>query len=217
MIIPRRANAFLILIGINIVIFVLQNAGFDWRDQGAIWLPESPYYQHYQWLTHLFLHADIMHLVLNMYALAVLAKPINALLGNTKFLFLYLCSGLFAALCDVVYSLYLMNQQETSTLLWQHSLIGASGAVCGVAAAFAVSLPKARLGIIFLPFSLPARVFVVLFALYELFAEFSGISFFGNNIAHLAHVGGLIAGGVMAMFFRYHNNKKTPVVLPTHF
>lgn len=215
----RQAPALFTLIGINVFIFLAQNLGWDLRQQGALWLPESQYYQSHQWLTHLFLHDNLLHLLFNMYALGVLGRPLNTLLGNLKFLLLYLLSGLFAALFYLAYPLYLitfvsadlLNETQTQLLiklLFHSSMLGASGAVCGVAAAFAVCLPQARLGIIFLPFSLPARHFVLLFTAYELFAQFSGFSIFGNNIAHLAHVGGVIAGTIIALFFQWHLRKK---------
>lgn len=214
----RQAPMLFILIGINIVIFLAQNTGWDMRDIGALWLPESQYYQPYQWFTHLFLHDNLLHLLLNMYALGILGRPLNTLLGSLKFLLLYVLSGLFAAAFYLAYPLYLvwfaqssmLNETQAQLLiklLFYNSMIGASGAVCGVAAAFAVYLPQARLGIIFLPFSLPARYFVLLFTTYELFAQFSGFSIFGNNIAHLAHVGGVIAGALIALFFQWRLRK----------
>lgn len=215
----RQAPVLFSLIGINVLIFLIQNLGYDMRQQGSLWLPGSPYYQHYQWISHLFLHSNLLHLLFNMYALGILGRPLNTLLGNLKFLLLYLLSGLFAAyfyLAEPINFIFLNRTvyiseekaQWINQLLFHSAMLGATGAVCGIAAAFAVCLPQARLGIIFLPFSLPARHFVLLFTAYELFAQFSGFSIFGNNIAHLAHVGGVIAGTIIALFFQWHLRKK---------
>lgn len=82
------------------------------------------------------------------------------------------------------------------------NMLGASGGAFGILAAFAVLLPQARLGLFFLPFSFPARYFVIGIVVYELFAQFSGFSLFGPGIAHLAHVGGAAVGAALAWFWR---------------
>lgn len=199
------------LIGLNVAIFLMQTAGFDWRDIGALWLPESPFYHHWQWLTHQFLHKDLLHIVLNMYALGLFGAPLLRLWGSKRFLLLYLISGVAAAALYTAYQTYLLYQLNPYTTSpteiaqieqWLFSpMLGASGAVFGVLAAFAVRLPQIKLGLMLIPIQLPARWFVGIIVIYELFAQLSGISLFGNHIAHLAHVGGAIAGGLLGTWY----------------
>ena len=78
-------------------------------------------------------------------------------------------------------------------------LLGASGAVSGVVAAFAVIYPNRRLQLIFLPFfSFPAKYFIAFGFLVDLAL---GIFYTGSNIAHFAHIGGAITGGLIAYYF----------------
>lgn len=80
---------------------------------------------------------------------------------------------------------------------WQN-VIGASGAVFGILTAFARLYPNHQLELLFIPKPIKAKYFVAFMVMYELFAQVSGWSIFGRNIAHLAHIGGAIVGFILA-------------------
>lgn len=186
-----------VMIVLCVAIFVAQTAGYDWRWQGGLHQQSSPSYAVYQWFTHLFLHSSFPHIMLNMYGLGMFGSPLRNLLRDWQIALVYFTSGLAGAM---LYALFVSD--------WS-LLLGASGAVYGLLAAFAVLFPTARLSLMFVPFSFQARYFVGALLAYECWAQISGTSLFGNNIAHLAHVGGALGGGIMALIWRWWHLQKT--------
>lgn len=78
--------------------------------------------------------------------------------------------------------------------------IGASGAVFGLLLAFGWLFPEAKLMLLFLPIPIPARIFVTLYAVLELFLGVRG--FAGDNIAHFAHLGGMLFGAIIILYWK---------------
>lgn len=186
------------LIGCNIAIFLLQQNGYDLRPIAALWLPSTPLHHSWQWISHLFMHADLPHLVFNMYAIGMFAPPLIQIWGVKRFLLLYFAAGVVGSAAYCAWMLAVLPPEQ-----WPYvSLLGASGAAFGVLAAFAVLLPRAPLALMFLPWSFPAKYFVSALVAYEIFAQLSGISLFGPNIAHLAHIGGALTGAALAAYWR---------------
>lgn len=183
---PTLFKPHIILIALNAVIFILQEAGFDWREQGALWQLENPNYHIWQWLSHMFLHESLMHLGFNMFALGSFMPHLLRVWTAKRVWALYFASGLAGA------AAYLPFMASYG------SMLGASGAVFGVLAAFSAVYPKAPLSLIFVPVPVQARYLVGGLVLYEMFAQISGVSLFGDNIAHMAHGGGALMGWAFA-------------------
>ena len=183
---PTLFKPHIILIALNAVIFILQEAGFDWRLEGALWQPENPNYHIWQWFTHMFLHESLMHLGFNMFALGSFMPHLLRVWTAKRVWALYFASGLAGA------AAYLPFMASYG------SMLGASGAVFGVLAAFSAVYPKAPLSLIFVPVRVQARYLVGGLVLYEVFAQISGVSLFGDNIAHMAHGGGALMGWAFA-------------------
>lgn len=181
-----RLQPHIILIALNVAIFLLQESGFDWRTEGALWQPENPNYHIWQWFTHMFLHESLMHLGFNMFALGSFMPPLLRVWTAKRVWALYFASGLAGA------AAYLPFMGGNS------SMLGASGAVFGVLAAFSAVYPKAPLSLMFIPVPVQARYLVGGMVLYEVFAQVSGVSLFGDNIAHMAHGGGALMGWAFA-------------------
>lgn len=78
--------------------------------------------------------------------------------------------------------------------------VGASGAVFGILLAFGYMFPKEKLYLFFLPIPIPARVFVIGYGLIELVAGVANFSW--DNVAHFAHLGGLIFGLLLILFWK---------------
>lgn len=130
----------------------------------------------WQFVTHMFLHGGLGHIFLNMFALYMFGPHIERHIGKTRFLFLYFACGFGAALLQALLS-YGANIP----------MIGASGAVMGIAAAFAYFFPNSVLLVFGL---IPVKAWkVILF--YAVFEFFSIFSMPGSPIAHAAHFGGL--------------------------
>ena len=85
-------------------------------------------------------------------------------------------------------------------------MIGASGAVFGLLLAFAMTFPDLKLQIIFIPIGIKAKYFVLIYGLLELFFGINNFS--GDNVAHWAHLGGLLAGIILMLIWkRFPGNK----------
>jgi membrane associated rhomboid family serine protease len=82
-----------------------------------------------------------------------------------------------------------------------HVTVGASGALFGILLAFGWLFPEAKMGLLFVPFMIPARIFVAIYAAFELFFGVTGFAF--DNVAHFAHLGGMLFGaGILWMWQR---------------
>ena len=143
----------------------------------------------YTLITSMFLHADIIHLGLNMLFLLVSGDAVERELGNFRFLGLYLAFGVIAGL----FHSYLSSPSTIPT-------IGASGAIFGVLAAFAVLFPfRWFLNLFgFIPIPMPAIIFVFITILTKTAYVYSGVV---ENVAHTAHVGGFLAGIFLILWF----------------
>jgi rhomboid protease GluP len=143
----------------------------------------------YTLITSMFLHADIIHLGLNMLFLLVSGDAVERELGNFRFLGLYMAFGIIAGLFHV----YLNSASTIPT-------IGASGAIFGILAAFAILFPFRWLLKLFgfIPIPMPAIIFVFITILTETAYVSSGAV---ENVAHTAHVGGFLAGLFLTLLF----------------
>ena len=89
------------LLIINTLMLVLTwffaSIGIDFYKIFGLFYPKSEYYSPYQFFTHMFMHAGIIHLLLNMYALYLFGVILEQVWGSERFLFYYLFAGLGAA------------------------------------------------------------------------------------------------------------------------
>lgn len=186
------------LIIINAIVFVAQmvldNSIMDpnWFTNFLALYPfKSSFFEPYQLITHMFAHGGFLHILFNMYALWLFGAVLERKWGAKKFLIFYFACGLAAGI--------------TQMLLSPAPAIGASGAVMGLLAAFALTFPNVEFFIIPFPFPIKAKWLAIIYAAIDIFGGFSGI---GDNIAHFAHLGGLVMGLILA--FIWKQNKKNP-------
>ena len=145
-------------------------------------------------VTSMFLHGDLLHLFGNMIFLLVFGRRVENQLEGINFLTFYLATGIAAALAHV-----LMQPNSSSPL------IGASGAISGVLGAFFCN-PRARITLVLEPVliyflrRLIIRVPAWIFLPVWFFLQISmGLKQHGSNVAFWAHVGGFVAGAVVAV------------------
>ena len=172
------------LIAINAVVLLLQQTLFP--SEALLDLvtfdPARALARPWTFATYMFVHGGLFHLVGNSIALFVFGPPVERRLGSTAFLLYYLYCGLGAAI--------------TSLLLWTvapsfiYPFIGASGAVLGVAFAFAKFHPDAKLYVFPLPMPIKARTLVAIMAGLDVFGALMG----SDGVAHVAHLGGVLCG-----------------------
>ncbi len=142
--------------------------------------------------------AALAHLAVTQYEYAALASQLMAAGMNDLDLARVTVEGL-----DIS-SQFAGVGSDDLRALWAVSntpAVGASGSVYGVLVAFALLFPAFKIMLIFLPVPISARYFVPVLLLIDLTAGLTGISIFGYNVAHFAHLGGALAGFLLVMFW----------------
>jgi membrane associated rhomboid family serine protease len=133
----------------------------------------------WQLFTYIFLHGGISHILFNLLALWMFGGELESYWGSGKFLRYFLFCGIGAGICTVVFSPYQVIP-----------VVGASGAIYGILLAFGWLFPNRLIYMYFLV-PVPAKYFVIIFGLIELYLSIEGT---GGGVAHLTHLGGLIFG-----------------------
>ena len=224
------------IIILNVIVFILAMLIPQSYQYLAAFFPTSPYFKSWQIITHMFMHGGFMHIAFNMLTLASFGPVLERFLGDKKFLILYFLSGLGAFVLFNLWELFHMyqiaqpmiaegysfldiltgnfgevprNLQESAVGvidILRTPMVGASGAIFGVIAAFAILYPNAEMFIMFIPFPIKAKV---LFPIAIVVSLVLGISGSGGNIAHFAHIGGALVGYILIKFWgrnRYRIN-----------
>jgi membrane associated rhomboid family serine protease len=175
----------------------------------------------YQFVTYIFMHGNLMHLFFNMFALFMFGAVLENAWGPKRFLMFYIFTGLGAALTQLAVYYFQVTPilesvnhvlAQTSSYAEQTEIlekkkeflnrfvvVGASGSLFGLLIAFGMMFPNAELMMLFLPIPIKAKYFVALYGAIELF---SGIAKSGDNVAHFAHLGGMLFGFILMMIWR---------------
>lgn len=146
----------------------------------------------WQPLTYMFMHADFWHLFCNMFTVLMFGPVIEREWGSKKYLIYYIVCGLGAAF---VQQLTWMGYHAPTVT------VGASGAVFGILLAFAWLFPEQKMFLLFLPIPISSRVFVGIMAFIELTSGVHPGA--GDNIAHFAHLGGMLFGYLLIKLWQY--------------
>lgn len=182
-----------------IIDLIFQSMGIEISLLFGLFYAGSPYFHIWQPLTYMFMHGGLWHLVFNMFALWMFGRIIEQAWGSQRFLAFYLICGVGAALT-----------QELGQLMGLISLrewtAGASGAIFGVLLAFGMTFPNERLFIFPIPFPIKAKYFVAGYALLELLMGVGGAN---DNTAHYAHLGGMLFGLILILFWRRRARRGT--------
>lgn len=201
----------------NFVIFLLagimQRYGVDLNTLCGLHYYSASTFHWWQPITYMFLHANFSHIFFNMFAVWMFAPMIEQEWGARRFAIYYLVCGLGAAFIqEVVWALMLSNMSATygaaalSQYAYLMTTIGASGAVFGILFAFGWLYPEVPMYIIFIPIPIRARTFVIIYALIELFAGLGSVAGFSmDNVAHFAHLGGMLFGWLLILYWRKTN------------
>jgi membrane associated rhomboid family serine protease len=194
---PSRSRpvATYLLIAINLAVFAFQlTLGPDelrlFFARFAL-VPALLQERHYTTLfTSMFMHGGLLHIALNLWTLVVFGDNVEDRLGKLRYVLFYVASGVFAALAQYMVS--------------RHShvpMVGASGAIAGVLAAYLRLFPRARVVtlipvvIFFFVRELPAGFFIMFWFLLQLIAGFGTVAGASDGgVAVFAHIGGFVAG-----------------------
>ena len=137
----------------------------------------------WQLVTYMFLHADFSHIFFNMFSLWMFGRIIERRLGTNRFLVFYFVCGIGAGLCQILMQLFTADSPFAAT-------IGASGACYGILLAFGLLYPNQRIFLLIPPIPIKAKWLVIGYAILEAYLAFNT----NSNIAHLAHLGGMLFG-----------------------
>lgn len=221
----------IIIVNIVMLVVTMLNRPLMY-EKFALWFPASPFFEWWQPVTHMFMHSGFFHLFFNMYALYVFGSVLERVWGPKKFLLFYFVTGLGAALVHmgvqwIEYNnaleavgftkdaaaaqagIVAMSIEAGAEMIpvWSMTLftptVGASGAVYGVLLGFAMLYPDTILRLWFPPIALKAKWLVIIFGAIEIVL---GITSTGAGIAHFAHLGGLIFGFILLMYWKKTRN-----------
>ena len=174
---------------------------------------KSPFFKPFQLVTHMFMHGGFAHILFNMYALFIFGSVLERVWGSQKFLFYYFVTGIGAALIHLgVMALQLRGyiaDLNAGDLLARAQIqdilvtptVGASGAIFGLLLAYGMLFPNNIMQLIFPPIALKAKWFVVAYGVIELMLGMSG----RGDIAHFAHLGGMIFGFFLILYWKKNN------------
>jgi membrane associated rhomboid family serine protease len=197
----------------------------------GLYFPKSDQFMPFQIVTHMFMHGGFWHIFFNMYALYIFGGVLENVWGPKRFFIYYIACGLGAALTHesvIAYQYYhlvnnispenlqiffnkgteFLNNGDFDSLQKLYNLlntptVGASGAIFGVLLAFGVLFPNTQLMLLFPPIPIRAKYFVMIYGGIELYMA---VTQPGSNIAHAAHIGGMIFGYILIRYWRKTTN-----------
>ena len=223
---PQVTKNILILnIMFFIATFFLEIQGIDLIQSFGAHYVNSPLFEPFQVVTHFFMHAGFFHILFNMWIFVILGAHLERMWGAKRFFIFYLISAFAAfALFNAIgvyeieqlksqiigegHQLSIINELTRTTgdpiidkylIMINSPMVGASGAIFGVMAAFTILFPNT---VFYLYFAIPvkAKYLVGAYLGYTLYMILFPDQ--NDNTAHLAHLGGAIAGGILVLYWR---------------
>jgi membrane associated rhomboid family serine protease len=188
------------LIFVNVGVYLLElYKPKPMLDTFALWPLHAPQFRWWQVITYAFLHDPTFwaHIFLNMFALFMFGRGLEQYWGSRRFLGYYFVCIVSAALTQLAVE---------GAGGPQEPVLGASGAVFGLLLAFAWYFPRTRLILIPIPIPMPAWLFVTLYGLLELYSGLSGTM---PNVAHFAHLGGMLGGALCILYWQARHRLST--------
>lgn len=213
--------------------YILSTRGVDLAEILGLHYFASEKFKPLQLVTHIFMHGGFTHLLFNMFALWMFGRVLEQVWGPKRFFIYYFATGLGAAALHLFVNfieyqslISSMSPQAIDTVMqqgyeaWSQGknfsdpqmgklnallnipTVGASGAVFGVLLGFGMLFPNTQLMLLFPPIPIKAKYFVIGYGLLELYL---GLTRPGSNVAHFAHLGGMIFGYILIKYW----NKNT--------
>lgn len=233
---PIVKNLLLLNIALFILDFVFQSQGIDLGRYLALHSVHSPFFKPYQFISHMFMHGDIWHLFMNMYALVLFGPILERIWGKQRFFIFYFSCGIFAGFLTAgidMYSYYqikpLINElainqiyfdvQNSSYNLIPVYEISIFNKFVSVISSSSVGASGAIFGLLAaFAWLFPNTELQLIFppvpvkakwliGIYILFEVYSAISGSKDGIDHWAHIGGAIMGTIF--IFIWKQNKKS--------
>lgn len=207
------------LLIINVLCFfgaiVVQRNGINLNDYLGLHFFLADDFNAAQLITYMFMHANFQHIFFNMFAVWMFGRVLEQVWGPRRFLFYYILCGIGAGLVQevVYYAEFALEWSHYSAVdtgigiipmgefLNQLNTIGASGAVYAILLAFGMMFPNSEMYVFPIPFPIRAKFFVLVYAALELLLGIGG----HDGVAHFAHLGGMLFGIFLIIYWRKHN------------
>lgn len=234
---PITKNLLIINILMFLGTIVADSYGIDLARYLGLHFVLSDNFNLAQLFTYLFMHGGFTHLFFNMFALWMFGRILEQVWGPKRFLTFYLACGVGAGLIQelVVGIQYFITTsgmpaeavdvvlREGAAALQQGKnfvnpdlaslnfivnglTVGASGAIYGILLGFGMLFPNEKMFVFPLPLPIPAKYFVAGYALIEFFSGMANNP--SDNVAHFAHLGGMIFGFILIMYWRNQNRRR---------
>ena len=207
------------LLIINVLCFlgkiVAEKYGIDINDLLGLHFFMASDFNMGQLFSYMFMHANFQHLFFNMFAVWMFGRVLESVWGPKRFLTFYLVCGIGAGMIQelvqyIHYETVLAGYEGVKNGMFTIPMgeylnmlttVGASGAVYGILLAFGMLFPNSEMFVFPLPVPIKAKFFVIGYAVIEFFAGISG----GDGIAHFAHLGGMLFGLLLILYWRKKN------------
>lgn len=187
------------LIIINVILFLASISIMgEYKYYLYMFYPESPMYEPWQVITHMFMHGSFGHLFFNMMTLLFIGPMMENDLGTKKFIVYYFGCGLGGAILHLLSKFisihYFQNIDEINI-----PVVGASGAINGLFVGLAYLYPNLPMSLMFIPIPIKAKYLAIFFIGADLLWGLSG---YHTGIAHYAHLGGALFGLLMLVYWK---------------
>lgn len=234
---PPGIKNLLILNGIFFLAKIaMASRGVNLDEALGMFYPESLHFRPLQILTHFFMHANFTHILFNMFGVWMFGRLLEMVWGTRRFLYFYFITAIAAGLLHFlvvalqVYRLEAVLTQDdidrvllygreaillgrgfeipemnALNFLMNIPVVGASGALFGLLGASFVLFPNTQLILLFPPIPIKLKYFVAFYGIFELYMGLKDHP--GDNVAHFAHLGGLIAGILIVKFWNKNNRR----------
>lgn len=159
----------------------------------SLYFPVMHNFHFWQFFTYMYMHGNLMHIFFNMYTLMIFGGAVENIIGSKKFFVFYTLCGLGAAALNIGVDYLTQNYVP---------MVGASGSIYGVLICYAMLFPQSRMTLLFPPVTLSAKWMVLIFVGIEFL---TGITGTGMGIAHFAHLGGMLTGFLLMIFWKKTN------------
>ena len=213
---PVTKNLLIINVLCYFGYLVAQKYGIDLNDMLGLHFFLASDFNLAQLVTYMFMHANFQHIFFNMFAVWMFGRTLEHVLGSKRFLTYYMVCGIGAGLVQelvqyIQYATELLHFDGVNTgitvipmaeYLNLMTTVGASGAIYGILLAFGMLFPNTGMFVFPIPFPIKAKFFVIGYAVIELL---SGFGSSGDGVAHFAHLGGMIFGFLLIMYWRKKN------------
>lgn len=179
----------------------------------------APSFRLWQLVTYMFLHEGFQHIFFNMFAVWMFGRIMEVQWGYKRFLWFYIICGIGAGLMQELVQLFQyeitlasLGDEITPQLIQKFReymnaflTVGASGAVYGILLGYGMTFPDNQIFIIPFPFPIKAKWLVIGYIVLELGLGIRDSA--GDNVAHFAHLGGMLAGFLMILYWRHKERK----------